>query len=82
MDSTKKYIVELIGTFFLVLTIGCTVIPGAAGVIAPLAIDGPQLTIRKFTQRVLTLEDLVRLGTRTSQVGDWITRELMGRPHA
>ncbi len=34
----KKYITEFIGTFFLVLTIGCTVIPGAAGVIAPLAI--------------------------------------------
>lgn len=34
----NKYIVEFIGTFFLVLTIGCTVIPGAAGVIPPLAI--------------------------------------------
>lgn len=34
----KKYLTEFIGTFFLVLTIGCTVIPGAAGVIAPLAI--------------------------------------------
>lgn len=34
----KKYIAEFIGTFFLVLTVGCTVIPGAAGVIPPLAI--------------------------------------------
>jgi aquaporin Z len=34
----KKYIAEFIGAFFLVLTIGCTVIPGAAGVIPPLAI--------------------------------------------
>jgi aquaporin Z len=34
----KKYIAEFIGTFFFVLTIGCTVIPGAPGVIAPLAI--------------------------------------------
>jgi aquaporin Z len=34
----KKYIAEFIGTFFLVLTIGCTVIPAASGVIAPLAI--------------------------------------------
>jgi len=33
-----KYFTELIGTFFLVLTIGCTVIPGASGVIPPLAI--------------------------------------------
>jgi len=34
----KKYLVEFIGTFFLVLTIGCAVVPGATGVIAPLAI--------------------------------------------
>lgn len=34
----SKYLTEFIGTFFLVLTIGCTVIPGAAGVIPPLAI--------------------------------------------
>lgn len=34
----KKYVAEFIGAFFLILTIGCTVIPGAPGVIAPLAI--------------------------------------------
>ncbi len=34
----NKYITELIGTFFLVLTVGCSVIIGGAGVIAPLAI--------------------------------------------
>lgn len=34
----NKYITEFVGTFFLVLTIGCTVIPGGAGVIPPLAI--------------------------------------------
>jgi aquaporin Z len=34
----NKYLTEFIGTFFLVLTVGCTVIPGAAGVIPPLAI--------------------------------------------
>jgi aquaporin Z len=34
----NKYIAEFIGTFFLVLTIGCTVIPAGTGVIAPLAI--------------------------------------------
>src|SRR5690348_10339882 len=34
----NKYLAEFIGTFFLVFTIGCTVVPGAAGVIAPLAI--------------------------------------------
>ncbi len=34
----NKYIAEFIGTFFLVLTIGCTGIPANPGVIAPLAI--------------------------------------------
>jgi aquaporin Z len=33
-----KFATELIGTFFLVLTIGCTVVGGGAGVIPPLAI--------------------------------------------
>lgn len=43
----NKYIVEFIGTFFLVLTVGCTVIPAAAGVIAPLAI-GAALMVMVF----------------------------------
>jgi aquaporin Z len=34
----RKYIAEFIGTFFLILTVGCTVIPGSPGVIPPLAI--------------------------------------------
>ncbi|MGI8905580.1 MAG: MIP/aquaporin family protein [Candidatus Sumerlaeaceae bacterium] len=34
----NKYLTELIGTFFLVFTIGCTAIAGGAGVIPPLAI--------------------------------------------
>ena len=34
----NKYIAEFIGTFFLVLTIGCTVVGAGTGVIAPLAI--------------------------------------------
>src|SRR5213082_3769990 len=36
----RKYIAEFICTFFLVLTVGCTVIPAAAGVIPALAIGG------------------------------------------
>lgn len=43
----NKYVTELIGTFFLVLTIGCTVIPAAPGVIAPLAI-GAALMVMIF----------------------------------
>jgi aquaporin Z len=43
----NKYIVEFIGTFFLVLTVGCTGIGAAAGVIAPLAI-GAALMVMVF----------------------------------
>ena len=43
----NKYITEFIGTFFLVLTIGCTVIPGRPGVIPPLAI-GAALMVMIF----------------------------------
>jgi aquaporin Z len=44
----KKYLVEFIGTFFLVLTVGMTVIdPGGAGALAPLAI-GSALMIMVF----------------------------------
>jgi aquaporin Z len=39
MTSIGKYIVELIGTFFLVFTVGQTVVDNPAGVIAPLAIS-------------------------------------------
>jgi aquaporin Z len=43
----NKYIAEFIGTFFLVLAVGSTVINGAAGVIAPLAI-GSMLMVMIF----------------------------------
>jgi aquaporin Z len=36
----RRYVTELIGTFALVLTVGCTVLGGQPGVIAPLAIGG------------------------------------------
>jgi aquaporin Z len=43
----NKYLVELIGTFFLVLTIGCTVIDKGAGPLAPIAI-GAALMVMIF----------------------------------
>jgi aquaporin Z len=43
----NKYLTEFIGTFFLVLTIGCTVIGASAGVIPPLAI-GAALMVMIF----------------------------------
>jgi aquaporin Z len=43
----NKYIAEFIGTFFLVLTVGCTVIEHGAGPLAPLAI-GSALMVMIF----------------------------------
>ncbi|MGH8094968.1 MAG: MIP/aquaporin family protein [Chthoniobacterales bacterium] len=43
----NKYIAEFIGTFFLVLTVGCTVIGAGSGVIPPLAI-GAALMVMVF----------------------------------
>ena len=43
----NKYVAEFIGTFFLVLTVGCTVIGGGPGVIPPLAI-GSALMVMIF----------------------------------
>jgi aquaporin Z len=43
----NKYITELIGTFFLVLTVGCTAVMGGPGVIPPLAI-GAALMVMIF----------------------------------
>ena len=43
----KKYLTEFIGTFFLVLTIGCVVLLRGPGVIPPLAV-GSVLTVMVF----------------------------------
>src|ERR1700752_3322819 len=43
----NKYLAEFIGTFFLVLTIGCTVMGHGAGPLAPLAI-GSALMVMIF----------------------------------
>ena len=45
--AMNKYVTEFIGTFFIVLTIGCTVIGAGAGVMAPLAI-GSALMVMIF----------------------------------
>jgi len=45
--NMNKYITEFIGTFFLVLTVGCTVVAGSPGVIPPLAI-GSALMVMVF----------------------------------
>lgn len=43
----NKYVMELIGTFFLVFTIGCTVVGNGAGALAPVAI-GSVLMVMVF----------------------------------
>ena len=43
----NKYLAEFIGTFFLVLTVGCTIIGNGAGALAPLAI-GSALMVMIF----------------------------------
>src|SRR4030095_16194107 len=43
----NKYITEFIGTFFLVLTVGCTVVSRDPGIIPPLAI-GSTLMVMIF----------------------------------
>jgi pilus assembly protein CpaF len=48
-------------------------------VIPPLAIDGPQLTIRKFGARVLTLPDLIELGSLNAQVAEFLAACVSGR---
>jgi pilus assembly protein CpaF len=48
-------------------------------VIPPLAVDGPALTIRKFSQDPFTAGDLVRLGTIPLEVAEFIDACVQGR---
>jgi len=48
-------------------------------VIAPCAIDGPSITIRKFSSKRLTAADLVSFGTMTQPVADFLQGCVAGR---
>ncbi len=48
-------------------------------VIPPLAVDGPQLTIRKFAKRPLMAADLIRLGSFSEEMSDFFTNCVGGR---
>ena len=83
----NKYIYEFIGTFFLVLTIGLTVLSGASGVIAPLAIGAALMVMIFATGHVSGghLNPAVTLGvllrgrcTYSDAVGYWIAQLLAG----
>jgi aquaporin Z len=82
----NKYITELIGTFFLVLTIGCTVLSGQPGVIAPLAI-GSALMVMVFAgghisgghfNPAVTLGVWLRGRTKTADVAPYMIAQVIG----
>jgi aquaporin Z len=81
----NKYIAEFIGTFFLVLTIGCTVIGAGSGVIAPLAI-GAALMVMVFAgghisgghyNPAVTLGVLIRGKIKASDVVPYIVAQVL-----
>jgi len=82
----NKYLVEFIGTFFLVLTIGCTVLPGSPGVIAPLAI-GSVLAVMIYAgghisgahyNPAVTVGVFLRGKCPASDVGPYIAAQVAG----
>jgi len=82
----NKYIVEFVGTFFLVLTIGCTVVGGGAGVIPPLAI-GAGLMVMVFAgghvsgahfNPAVTLAVWMRGRCDTKDVAPYVASQVIG----
>jgi aquaporin Z len=82
----NKYIAEFIGTFFLVLTIGCTGIGAGAGVIAPLAI-GAALMVMVFAgghisgghyNPAVTVGVLIRGKVNAADVVPYMVAQLLG----
>jgi pilus assembly protein CpaF len=48
-------------------------------VIRPLAIDGPSITIRKFSKKALTIEDLIRFGSLTKEIAEFLAACVQSR---
>jgi pilus assembly protein CpaF len=48
-------------------------------IIPPLAVDGPALTIRKFSRDPYQVEDLVRFGTLTGEIAELLSACVQGR---
>jgi pilus assembly protein CpaF len=48
-------------------------------VIPPVSIDGPSITIRKFSARRLTVEDLIEYGSLTPQIGEFVKACVVAR---
>ena len=82
----NKYLAEFIGTFFLVLTIGCTVIGAGSAVIAPLAI-GAALMVMVFAgghvsgahyNPAVTLAILIRGKVKAADVVPYMIAQVAG----
>jgi pilus assembly protein CpaF len=48
-------------------------------IIRPLALCGPTITIRKFSKKPLTVEDLIRFGSMTKEIADFLRACIIGR---
>src|SRR5712664_3605494 len=81
-----KYIAEFIGTFFLVLTVGCTVVGNGAGALAPLAI-GSALMVMIFAgghisgghfNPAVTLGVWLRGKCETKDVAPYMAAQIVG----
>jgi pilus assembly protein CpaF len=48
-------------------------------IIAPLALDGPSMSIRRFAVELLSIEDLVRLGSLTTEIAQVFNAMVRGR---
>jgi pilus assembly protein CpaF len=48
-------------------------------IIRPLALCGPTLTIRKFSKKPLTVEDLIRFGSMTKEIAEFLRACIIGR---
>ncbi len=48
-------------------------------IIPPLALDGPTLSIRRFAVELLTMQDLIELGSLTDEVGQVLSAIVKGR---
>jgi aquaporin Z len=82
----NRYIAEFIGTFFLVLTIGCTVLAGSRGVIPPIAI-GAMLMVMVYAgghlsgahyNPAVTIAVWIRGRCKTADVAPYIGMQIAG----
>jgi pilus assembly protein CpaF len=48
-------------------------------VIRPIALNGPTITIRKFSKTPLTVQDLIRFGSMTAEIGEFLRACVIGR---